>query len=152
MEIHPPDPPMKRIPLYALAILVAAACNQTTGKLSPADEQKFATEGIVRRADDQDFRYTHDVGRRDTRWENRRASIVVTKQSVLIHKNEKVGLDITPGTRRYVEVARDGNRVRINAGSGRSGEVWSFVPESDAPGWTEAIRAVIRGSRSSANH
>ena len=98
-----------------------------------------------------EFRYTHDVGRRDTRWENRRASIVVTRQSVLIHKNDKVGLDITPGTRRYVDVARDGNRVRIRAGSGNSGEVWSFVPESDAPGWTEAIRAVIRGSRSSAN-
>jgi len=137
---------------FLLVFAVAAAgCNQTTGKLSPAAEQKFAAEGIVRRADDLDFRYTHDVGRRDTRWENRRASIVVTKQSVLIHKNEKVGLDITPGTRRYVDVARDGNRVRINAGSGRSGEVWSFVPESDAAGWTESIRAVIRGSRSIAN-
>jgi hypothetical protein len=132
-------------------LALAAACNQTTSKLSPADEQKFATEGIVKRADDLDFRFTHDVGRRETRWENRRASIIVTKQSVLIHKNEKVGLDITPGTRRYVDVARDGNRVRISAGSGRSGEVWSFQPESDAPGWTEAIRAVIRGSRSIAN-
>jgi hypothetical protein len=142
----------KYIAFLLVSVLSAAGCNQTTGKLSAAAEQKLAAEGIVRRAADLDFRYTHDVGRRDTRWENRRASIVVTKQSVLIHKNEKVGLDITPGTRRYVDVARDGNRVRINAGSGRSGEVWSFVPESDAPGWTEAIRAVIRASRSSANH
>lgn len=142
---------MKSTRWCTLAILLAAACNQTTSKLSPAAEQKFAAEGIVRRGDDLDFRYTHDAGRRDTRWENRRASIVVTRQSVLIHKNDKVGLDITPGTRRYVDVARDGNRVRIRAGSGRSGEVWSFQPESDAAGWTEAIRAVIRGSRSSAN-
>jgi len=138
------------VPLLA-SVVLSTACNQTTSKLSPAAEQQFATEGIVRRGDDLDFRYTHDVGRRDTRWENRRASIVVTRQSVLIHKNEKVGLDITPATRRYVDVARDGNRVRIRAGSGRSGEVWSFQPESDAAGWTDAIRAVIRASRSSAN-
>lgn len=135
----------------ALCACLIPGCNQTTSKLSPAAEQQFAAEGIVRRGDDLDFRYTHDVGRRDTRWENRRASIIVTRQSVLIHKNEKVGLQITPGTRRYADVARDGNRVRIRAGSGRSGEVWSFQPESDAPGWTEAIRAVIRGSQSSAN-
>jgi hypothetical protein len=130
---------------------VIAGCDQTTSKLSPAAEQQYAGEGIVRRGDDLVFRYTHDVGRRDTRWENRRASIVVTRQSVLIHKNEKVGLEITPGTRRYVDVARDGTRVRIRAGSGRSQEVWSFEPDSDAAGWTEAIRAVIRSSRSSAN-
>jgi hypothetical protein len=142
---------MTRILSCALGILLTAGCNQTTAKLSPAAEQQFAAEGIVRRADDLDFRYTHDVGRRDTRWENRRASIIVTRQSVLIHKNEKVGLDITPMTRRYVDVARDGNRVRIRAGSGRSGEVWSFQPESDAPGWTEAIRAVIKASKSTAN-
>lgn len=141
----------KFVAFLLFCVAVSGGCNQTTSKLSPAAEQRFAAEGIVRRGDDLDFRYTHDVGRRDTRWENRRASIVVTKQSVLIHKNEKVGLDITPATRRYVDVARDGNRVRINAGSGRSGEVWSFVPESDAPGWTEAIRAVIRNSKSTAN-
>jgi hypothetical protein len=137
--------------VLCVLLMLPIACNQTTSKLSPAAEQKFAAEGLVRRGDDLDFRFTHDVGRRDTRWENRRASIVVTRQSVLIHKNEKIGLDITPGTRRYVDVARDGNRVRIRAGSGRSGEVWSFQPESDAAGWTEAIRAVIRGSRSVAN-
>ena len=142
-----------RIASFLLGSLaLAGACNQTTSKLSPAAEQKFAAEGIVRRGNDLDFRFTHDVGRRDTKWENRRASIIVTSKSVLIHKNEKVGLDITPGTRRYVDVARDGNRVRIRAGSGRSGEVWSFQPESDAAGWTEAIRAVIKGSRSIANH
>lgn len=137
----------------AIGVLLMAAtgCSSTTAKLSAAQEQRFAAEGINHRADDLDFRYTRDAGGRDARWENRRASIVVTGKSVLIHKNEKVGLDISPATRRYVDVARDGTRVRIRAGSGRSQEVWSFEPESDAAGWTEAIRAVVRGSRSTAN-
>ena len=42
-------------------LALTAACNQATGKLSQADEQKFAAEGIVKRADDLDFRFTHDV-------------------------------------------------------------------------------------------
>lgn len=135
----------------ALIVLAATGCDSTTAKLSSAEEQRFALEGISRRANDVDFRYTRDAGGRDTRWEIRRASIVVTSKSVLIHKNEKIGLEISPTTRRYVDVARDGDRVRIRAGSGRSQEVWSFEPESDAAGWTDAIRAVVRGSRSTAN-
>lgn len=135
----------------ALLLIAATGCSSTTAKLSAAQEQRFAAEGINHRGDDLDFRFTRDAGGRDTRWENRRASIVVTGKSVLIHKNEKVGLEITPTTRRYVDVARDGSRVRIRAGSGRSQEVWSFEPASDAAGWTEAIRAVVRGSRSTAN-
>ena len=43
-------------------------------------------------------------------------------------------------------VARE--RVRINAGSGASAEVWSFAPPDSADAWTEAIRAVIKGSDS----
>ncbi len=134
----------------ALFLMAATGCSSTTAKLSAAEEQRFAAEGINHRADDLDFRFTRDAGGRDARWENRRASIVVTGKSVLIHKNEKIGLEISPTTRRYVDVARDGNRVRIRAGSGQSQEVWSFEPASDAPGWTEAIRAVVRGSRSTA--
>ena len=135
----------------SVLLLAATGCSSTTAKLSAAQEQRFAAEGLSHRASDLDFRYTRDAGGRDARWENRRASIVVTGKSVLIHKNEKVGLEITPTTRRYVDVARDGSRVRIRAGSGRSQEVWSFEPESDAAGWTDAIRAVVRGSRSTAN-
>lgn len=142
---------MKKIFACCLGISLIAACNRTTGKLSPAEEQKFAAEGNVRRADDLDFRFTHDAGRRNAGWENRRASIIVSSKSLLIHKNEKVGLEITPLSRRYVDVARDGNRVRIRAGSGQAEEVWSFQPPSDAAGWTEAIRAVIRASQSKAN-
>jgi len=139
---------MNRIAACALAIVLSTGCNRTTSKLSPAAEQQFAAEGVVRRGDDLDFRYTHDVGRRGTSWENRRASIIVTRQSLLIHKNEKVGLEISPSSRRYADVAREGNRIRIHSGSGQSQEVWSFQPESDAPGWTDAIRAVIRNSAS----
>jgi hypothetical protein len=142
---------MRRIQFGFAALTVFAACNRTTGKLSTADEQRFAQEGNVRRADDLDFRFTHDVGRRSTSWENRRASIIVSSKSLLIHKNEKTGLEITPFSRRYVDVARDGNRVRIRAGSGQAEEVWSFQPPSDADGWTEAIRNVIRASQSKAN-
>ncbi|MEP6574468.1 MAG: hypothetical protein ABJD11_17335, partial [Gemmatimonadota bacterium] len=91
-----------------------------------------------------DFRYTHDAGSRESGWENRRASIIVTRQSVIIHKNEKLGIEITPQSRRFYDVHRDGNRVRINAGSGRSAETWSFTPPDDADGWTKDIRAVIK--------
>jgi len=68
----------------------------------------------------------------------------VTKQSVIIHKNEKLGLEVTPRTRRYVAVRRDGNRVRISAGGGKSAESWSFVPPDDPAGWADDIRAVIK--------
>ena len=136
-----------RVPLI-YAMLVAAgglgACQEKTGALTPSEQQRIDSEGLVRRADDLIFRYTHDAGRRDAGWEDRKASIIVTKQSVIIHKNEKLGLEITPRTRRYVQVRRDGNRVRISAGGGGSAESWSFVPPDDPAGWADDIRAVIR--------
>ncbi|HMA19680.1 MAG TPA: hypothetical protein VKO87_02690, partial [Gemmatimonadaceae bacterium] len=49
---------------------------------------------------------------------------------------------VTPRTQKAVEVERTGDRIRIRSGSGRSEEIWSFEPESDAPGWTADIRAV----------
>ena len=131
----------------SLGLLVAAGllggCHEKTGALTPSEQQRIDSEGLVRRADDLVFRYTHDAGRRDAGWEDRRASIIVTKQSVIIHKNEKLGLEITPRTRRYVAVRRDGNRVRISAGGGGSAESWSFQPPDDAAGWVTDIRAVM---------
>jgi len=127
-----------------VALVVAAAgCSQKTGELTPSQKQRLESEGIVRRADDLMFRYTHDVGRRDAGWEDRKASIIVTKQSVIIHKNEKLGLMLTPKSRRFVQVRRDGNRVRISAGGGQSAESWSFVPPDDPVGWAGDIRAVV---------
>ncbi len=132
--------------LLATAAL-ATGCQQKTGALTAAEQQRLDAEGVVRRADDLMFRYTHDAGRRDAGWEERKASIIVTKQSVIIHKNEKLGLEINPRTRRFVQVRRDGDRVRISAGGGQSAESWSFVPPDDAAGWADAIRAVVKGSK-----
>ncbi len=102
-------------------------------------------EGVVRRADNVVFRFTRPSSgyRRQEFREDRVASIVVTHRSVLIHKNQKVGLEITERSRRY-DVHRRATRVLIHAGSGRSGEVWSFEPTDDAEGWTRDIRAVIQ--------
>ncbi|HKT60008.1 MAG TPA: hypothetical protein VJQ46_08140 [Gemmatimonadales bacterium] len=145
-----PRPRMGRTPLV-IGVLIAvgsiAACQEKTGALTPSEQQRIDSEGLVRRADDLIFRYTHGLGTREAGWENRRASIIVTKQSVIIHKNEKLGLEITPRTRRYVEVRRDGNRVRISAGSGKSAESWSFVAPDDPAGWVEDIRAVANRNR-----
>jgi hypothetical protein len=105
----------------------------------------MASEGVVRRAADLTFRYTEVPGRRTTRWEDRRASIVVTPATILIHKNAKVGLEINARTRREVAVEREGTRVRLRAGRGKSEVLWSFVPpDGDAEGWTRDLRAVIR--------
>ncbi|HET8833460.1 MAG TPA: hypothetical protein VFN08_01930 [Gemmatimonadales bacterium] len=139
-------PRVKRTPLLLslfLAAGLAGGCREKTGALTPSEQQRIDSEGLVRRADDLIFRYTHDAGRRDAGWEDRKASIIVTKQSVIIHKNEKLGLEITPRTRRFVQVRRDGNRVRISAGGGGAAESWSFVPPDDAAGWVTDIRAVV---------
>jgi hypothetical protein len=130
--------------VVTLASLAVTGCQEKTGALTAAQEARLEREGVVRRADDLMFRYSHDAGRRDAGWEDRRASIIVTRQSVIIHKNEKLGLELTPRTRRYVQVRREGDRVRISAGGGASGESWSFRPPDDAPGWADDIRAVVK--------
>ncbi|HZE75950.1 MAG TPA: hypothetical protein VE091_11625 [Gemmatimonadales bacterium] len=132
-------------PAFALVALVWG-CRQETGRLGPGQEQRFAAEGILHRADNLRFRWTAGAGRRGGTWEDRLASIVVTRQSLLIHKNEKVGVEVTPGRGRGYEVHRDGERVRISVGSGRSLETWSFVPPDSPDAWTQDIRAVIRGA------
>ena len=105
----------------------------------------------MRRAADLTFRYTLAPGRRSTRWEDRRASLVVTPITILIHKNAKIGLEITRRTRRDIAVERDGNRIRIRAGRGRSEELWSFIPpDGDVPGWTKDLRAVTRQAKAGA--
>jgi len=133
--------------------LTSVQCAQDTSRLTSEQEARFQEEGIVRRADNVIFHYTHDYASRaygyrrgETREnrEDRRASILVTHRSVLIHKNEKVGIEITPRSRRYDVIRREG-RVLIHAGTGRSAEVWSFEPpDGDAEGWTRDIRAVIQ--------
>jgi hypothetical protein len=132
----------------ALGLLVVLAgfpgCRQETGRLSPEQEQRFAAEGVRHRADNLRFRWTQGAGRRGGTWEDRLASIVVTRRSVLIHKNGNVAIEITPDSRRRSEVHRDGEQVRISSGAGGSAETWSFVPPGDAKAWSEDIRSVIQ--------
>jgi hypothetical protein len=129
--------------LTCLAVAALTGCDQSTSRLSATRENQFQSEGIRRRADDLIFRYTRDPAGRSERREDRRASIVVTSQSILIHKNEKIGLEITPRTRRQVAVERAGTRVRLRSGRGKSEEIWSFEPPDDVAGWAADLRSVI---------
>jgi hypothetical protein len=132
-----------------VTLIGASACGDLhTGALTADQEKQFASENILRRADDLEFRYTADPRGRSERWENRKASIIVTGSRVLIHKNAKVGLEITPAARRDLSVERSADRIRVHSGRGASEEVWSFVPPNDAPGWTKDIRAVINATKS----
>ncbi len=128
-------------------LLLLAACQAGTHTLAADQAQRFQAEGVIRQADDQVFRYTYySRSTRGNRWEDRDASILVTPHSVFIHKNGKVGLDLTPASRKENDVRRDGDRVIISSGSGQSRVSWSFRPPADAPGWTEDIRKVLEGT------
>ena len=59
--------------LLAYATAFSTACQEKTGVLTPAQEQRLQSEGLVRRADDLIFRYTHDAGTREAGWEDRKA-------------------------------------------------------------------------------
>jgi hypothetical protein len=136
-----------RSAVLALPVLLGCGNLGTTARL-PADlDARLKREGILRSAPDLIFRYTEAPGRRRSSWEDRKASIVVTPATILIHKNAKIGLEITPRTLRPVAVERDGRRIRVRAGSGRSEELWSFEPpDGDVAGWTRDLRAVRAGA------
>jgi hypothetical protein len=132
---------------FALAtVMLAAGCHRTTGTLSEEHQRRFESEGIVRRATDLFFRYTHDTGTRDAGWEEDEASIVVTRQSVVIHRGDRFRLEITPRSTGFYRILRDRDRLSLHAGSGKSAVSWSFRPPDDPAGWVEDIRAVIRGT------
>lgn len=134
-----------RAGLLVCIMIASGACQDgPTGKLSPELAARLTAEGVLRRADDLTFRYTIGAGRSNAGWENRRASIVVTRSSVLVHKNEKTGIDIRPGQGDRYSVQRVGTRIRIRAGNGRGTEIWSFEPPADPAGWAADIRAAIR--------
>jgi hypothetical protein len=135
-----------RLALPFLLALVVAGCSSDTSRLDPERTRRFQAEGIVRHAENIVFRYTEGAGTRESGWEDRRGSIVVTRQTVLIHKNEKVGLEVTSRTRQVIGVERRGQRVRIRVGRGRSAEIWSFVAPDDPEGWAHDLRAVLKAS------
>jgi hypothetical protein len=132
--------------LTILFVLVAAGCSSDTSRLDAARARHFQAEGIVRHAENIAFRYTEGAGTSGSSWEDRLGSIVVTRQTILIHKNEKIGLEIAPGTRKVTGVERRGQRIRIRVGRGRSAEIWSFVAPDDAEGWAHDLRAVMKPS------
>ncbi len=124
-------------------LLLVAGCGKT-GKLSPEQEARFAQEEIVHRADDLTFRRTIPSGQRDSGWSEKRASIVVTRASVFMHRNGQPLVEITPRSTGFYEVHRDHDRISLRVGSGKSAVIWSFRPPENAEGWTDNIRSVIK--------
>ncbi len=136
--------------ILAIALSIAAfGCTPDTSGLTPAWQQRFETEGIVRRADNVIVRHTRQEGPYDTGYKDRLASVLVTKGTVLIHQGERVLLEITPRTRRRIQIQREKSRIRIRAVGKRVTEIFSFEPREDAPGWATDLRAVAALSRSS---
>ena len=113
------------------AWLYSPASCQKTGELSPALTARFEKEGIVRRADDLTFRRTIAAGQRNSGWDERRASIVVTRESVFLHVNGKPLVEITPRSTGFYDIRRDSDRLSLRAGGGKS-----------------AVRAVIKNAKS----
>ena len=126
---------------------LSAGC-QKTGKLSPELQARFEKEGITHRADDLTFRRTHVGDGRDSGWDEKRASILVTSESVFLHVNGKPLVEITPRSTGFYDVHRDHDRLTLRAGGGKSALSWSFRPPDDAEKWATDIRAVIKNSKS----
>lgn len=145
-----------RIVVKSLAILAAAlalavglvlggaGCGMDTSRLGPAQEQALEGEGILQRAPNLVFRHTENSRLEGSRWRDVVASIVVTKETVLIHRNQRELLRITPRSRRVFRVVRRGPRIRIQVVGSRSSETWSFVPPGAPDRWAEDVRAVTR--------
>lgn len=131
----------------SLGIAFLASGCQKTGKLSPELTARFEKEGIVHRADDLTFRRTIAAGSRDSGWEEKRASIVVTSESVFLHRNGKPLVEITPRSSGFYQINRDHDRLSLRAGGGKSAVSWSFRPPDDADGWAVDIRAVIKKAK-----
>ena len=127
--------------------LLTVGC-QKTGKLSPELQARFEKEGILHRADNLTFRRTRVAGQRDSGWDEKRASIVVTRECVFLHVNGKPLVEITPRSTGYYDIHRDHDRLSLRAGSGKSALSWSFRPPDDAEAWAVDIRAVIKNAKS----
>jgi hypothetical protein len=150
VPLGPPRLPRARRGARAAALVLVlalplspAGCSTDTSRLNATQEQELESEGVLHRARNIVFRHTQNAGRAGGRWRDLVASIVVTKETVLIHRNERTLLRITPRTRRVVKVARSGSRIRIQIAGARGTETWSFIAPDDPAGWAEEVRAVV---------
>lgn len=132
--------------LLVVSLALGAGCAQETGRLTPEQTTRLESEGMLHRADNLKFHRSREGSYGATRSEGI-ASIVVTRQSVLIHRNDQVFLEVNPRSRRFLQVRREGDRIRIRSGSGSAYQVWSFQPPDSAEAWARDIRAVIRNGR-----
>ena len=127
-----------------LALLAAmASCSRSTGKLSPELLQQLQGERVVRRADDLWIRYSHGMGTLRGGWEEHRASIVVTGARILIHQNDRVLIEITERSTGRYSLRREGDRLSLRSGEGRSARSWAFHPMDDPEGWARDMRVVL---------
>ena len=137
---------LSAVAVLAAIALVPACAPPDTSRLSPEQQQRLAAEGIVRRGDNLPFRYTHRISGMRDGWEEYPASIVVTSQTILIHQNDRLLLEITPRSTGEYSVRREGDRVTLRAGSGGSVRNWAFHPAKGAVEWATDLRAVIKGT------
>ena len=106
--------------------------------------QRVEAQGIVRREDNARIRYTRGVIRRQ--WDEGVASIVLTREGFLIHKNDRVLFEITKLNRDRYRVHRDHDRVAVGSVLPTSRASWSWRPrDGDAEGWARDLRATLRG-------
>ena len=121
-----------------------AGCSATTSKMPPAMRQRLEADGIVRREDDAHIRYTRGMVRKQ--WDEGVASIVLTREGFVIHKNDRVLFEITPLSRDRYRVHRDHDRISVGRAMATSRASWSWRPrDADAEGWARDLRAMLRG-------
>jgi hypothetical protein len=122
----------------------AAGCSGTTARLTPELTRRFESEGTVHRADDVILRFTHGIGTRRGGWEDVKASVIVTRRSIVIHRNAELLLDLHGGQGGEFSVRRDHDRLSLRIGGRQSAKSWSFRPRDDAQQWAEDMRAALR--------
>ena len=132
--------------LLPLALALAlAGCTPGTSNMPAAMRQGVEAQGIVRHEDNARIRYTRGVIRRQ--WDEGVASIVLTREGLLIHKNDRVLLEITKLNRGRYRVHRDHDRVAVGSALPTSRTSWSWRPrDGDAEGWAHDVRATLRGN------
>lgn len=127
----------------ALALLLSG-CSAGTSNMPAAMRQRIEADGIVRREDDARIRYTRGGIRKQ--WDEGVASIVLTRQGFLIHKNDRVLFEITPLNRSRYKVRRDHDRIAVASAVVSSHASWTWRPkDGDAEGWAKDLRATLRG-------